>query len=391
MKILMVSSFLPYPLINGGNIRLYNLLKNLSKRYEVTLICEEREHQTEKDIKEVQKFCKRVITVIRKKQWTFSNILKSAFSLSPFLIIGHENSEMKKYISEELTKNNYDLIHVETFYVMQNLPKTALPVVLVEHNIEYMVYKKYSNHSPFFLKPFLYWDILKMKIKEESFWRKANTLIAVSNTEKKAMNADEVVTNGVDTEKFKVQSSNLKFNQGEKRVLFIGDFKWIENRDTTKWIIEKIWPELKLKINSNLKLWIVGKNIPDNIKNLTQDSSVIFDENAPDDTPLIYMWAYILLSPVRVGGGTSFKILEAMASGVPVVTTSLGAEGITKNKELLRANNVEEIVQSVAKLFKDKKYYENISKAARKLIEEKYDWKKITRGLESVYESTAKI
>lgn len=391
MKILMVSSFLPYPLINGGNIRLYNLLKNLSKKYEVTLICEKREHQVDKDIKEVQKFCKKVITVNRKKQWTFSNILKSAFSLNPFLIIGHESSEMKKYISEELTKNNYDLIHVETFYVMQNLPKTNIPVVLVEHNVEYLVYKRFIDHSPFLLKPFLNWDILKMKIKEELFWRKANTLIVVSNTEKRIMNADAVVTNGVDIEKFKLQTSNLKFNQEEKRVLFIGDFKWIENKDTAKWIIEKIWPELKLKINSNLKLWIVGRNIPDNIKNLTKDPSVIFDENAPEDTPLIYIQAHILLSPVRVGGGTSFKILEAMASGVPVVTTSLGAEGITNGKELLRANNVEEIVQSVEKLFKDRKYYENISKAARKLIEEKYDWKKITRELENVYDRTLKI
>lgn len=389
MKILMVSSFLPYPLVSGGNIRLYNLLKNLSKRYEVTLICEKRGHQTQKDIKEVQKFCKKVITVNRRKQWTVSNILKSAFSPSPFLIIGHENTEMKKIIREELTRNNYDLIHVETFYVMQNLPKTDIPVVLIEHNVEYLVYKRYADLSLFFLRLFLYWDIFKMKMKEESFWKKANALVAVSEKERNIMNADKVISNGVDTEKFKIQS--LKFNRKDRRVLFIGDFKWLENRDAVRWIIKKIWPELKSKIDSDLKLWIVGKKIPDSIKSLTNDNDVIFDENAPYDTSLIYEKSFVLLSPIRMGGGTSFKILEAMASGVPVVTTSLGAEGITDGKELIIANNIEEIIQSVKKLFRDKKYYENISKAARKLIEEKYDWRNITKELERVYEKVAKV
>ncbi len=388
MKILMVSSFLPYPLVNGGNIRLYNLLKNLSQKYEVTLVCEKRNYQTDKDIKEIEKFCKKVITVNRKKQWSFGNILRSGFSLDPFLIVGHTNLEMKNKIKEELIKENFDLIHVETFYVMQNLPKTNTPVVLVEHNIEYSVYKRFVDHSPFFLRPFLNWDVQKMKIKEESFWKKADTLVAVSEKEKGVMNADAIVPNGVDINKFKMKSL---INE-EKKILFIGDFKWIENIDTAKWIIEKIWPKLKSVMQSpKLKLWIVGKNIPNSIKNLTKDSDVVFDENAPDDTSLIYRRAHILLSPIRVGGGTSFKILEAMASGVPVVTTTLGAEGITKGRELIKADTVEEISNNVNDLIKNKNYYAKIAESARKLIEEKYAWDKITKELEKVYEDTVKI
>src|SRR6185503_4426889 len=141
MKILMVSSYLPYPLHSGGQVRLYNLIKELSDEHEITLICEKRIHQTAKDVQEVEKICKKVITVDRHKQWTLKNIAKSAFSPNSFLTTGHTHSKMQHVIKEELKKVKFDLIHVETFYVMQNLPVTSLPVVLVDHNIEYKVYK----------------------------------------------------------------------------------------------------------------------------------------------------------------------------------------------------------------------------------------------------------
>jgi hypothetical protein len=135
MKILLVSSFLPYPLFSGGHIRLYNIIKGLSKNHDITLVCEKRDYQTKEDIKEVGKFCKKVIAVDRKKQWTFSNIFKAGISLSPFLIVGHTNELLKQAIIQLLNNENFDLIHVETFYVYQNIPETQLPIVLIEHNV----------------------------------------------------------------------------------------------------------------------------------------------------------------------------------------------------------------------------------------------------------------
>src|SRR3990167_10622501 len=161
MKILVISSYLPYPLFSGGHIRLYNLIKNLSNDNEITLICEKRDFQTEEDVEKVEKICKKVITVKRKKQWSAPNILKTGFSTDPFLLVGHKSEEMKNLIRDELVRESYDLIHVETFYVLQNIPKTSLPKVLVEHNIEYLVYKKYSDLASPLLRPLLYIDVLK--------------------------------------------------------------------------------------------------------------------------------------------------------------------------------------------------------------------------------------
>src|SRR5260221_9393187 len=163
MRILIVSSFLPFPLDSGGHVRLFNIIKELSKNNAITLICEKRPFQTQKDIDMVKKFCEGVHTIPRKKQWSIRNIGQTAFSTYPFLMTGHTSLEMKKKIVEVLAQKTYDVIHVETFYVMQNLPKTYVPIVLVEHNIEYKVYARFAQKSPVILRPLLFADVLKIK------------------------------------------------------------------------------------------------------------------------------------------------------------------------------------------------------------------------------------
>lgn len=400
MKILMISSFLPYPLYSGGHVRLYNILKRLSKNHEITLICEKRDYQTEDNISEVKKFCKEIITIERKKQWSIRNIANTAVSFYPFLLIGHSSKLMTEKIKEAISKEKFDLIHIETFYVMQNLPKTLfgkLPVVLTEHNIEYLVYKKFLDTMSVFMKPVLYLDVLKLKYWENYFWKKATKLIAVSEDEKKLMKRKdvEIVENGVDTDRFKVSSAGwrTKFKQ-TKTILFIGDFKWMQNKDSVEWILKDIWPKINSELRTknlelNLKLWVVGRNIPEYIKKMATDTSVIFDENATQETAEIFKKADILIAPIRVGGGTSFKILEAMASGVPVVTTNLGIEGIKAKDtdEVLISDDTQGLVDNVIGLLENEKIYDRIVNNARRLIEEEYDWKQIVGKLEKVYES----
>lgn len=391
----MVSSYLPFPLFSGGHIRLYNLIKNLSENHEITLVCEKRDFQTEEDVIEVKKICKKVITVVRKKQWSVLNILKTGFSMDPFLIVGHTSEELKLAIRDELVRQNYDVIHVETFYVYQNLPKVSIPVVLVEHNIEYLVYQRYAKIANPLLKPFFYADILKLKRKEQEVWKKVDKLVAVSNTEKRLMKRADVsiVPNGVDTNNFKFRSFSQIPN--EKRVLFIGDFKWLQNRDALEFILKEVWPNIVGKLeavskNTDLKLWIVGKNIPQNLKSLANAKNIILDENNKEETSLIFRKSYILLAPLRVAGGTSYKILEAFASGVAVVTTNLGIEGLEakNNTHVLSGETPFQLADSVCNLLLDHSLYKRITLNARKFVEEKYDWKKITKKLEEVYMSS---
>lgn len=389
----MISSYLPFPLHSGGHIRLYNLIKNLSKENEIILICEKRSSQTKEDVKEIEGICKKVITVDRKKQWSLQNIIKTGLSANPFLVTGHTSTEMKNLIRDELVKERFDLIHVETFYVFQNLPKVSIPVVLVEHNIEYLVYKRFAMLVNPILRPLLYIDTTKLKIAEEKTWKKVNKLVAVSATEKKLMNLADVhvVPNGVDTNLFKFR--DFEKIGSERKILFIGDFKWLQNRDALEFILKEIWPNIKkrykeLNLEFNLKLWVVGRNLPDAFKDYASPE-ITFDTSSIETTPEIFRKSFMLLAPLRAGGGTSYKVLEAMASGVGIVTTNLGIEGLdAKNGiHVLSGETSDELANCVIDLANDGSLYRKITHNSRKFVEENFDWSKISDKMNKIYMS----
>ncbi len=397
MKILLVSSYLPYPLFSGGQVRLYNLIKELSGKHEITLICEKRSHQTESDVLEVKKICKDVITVGRKKQWSFGNIAKTGISSSSFLVTGHTQSLFKQKIQEILAKNTFDLIHVETYYVMQNLVQTKVPIVLVEHNIEYLVYKKFKQKAPMFLRPLLEFDITKMKKEEVGYWEKAKALVAVSQEDQQVMQKARfepfLVPNGVNTSQFVFKSfeKRAQGSQSQKRkMLFLGDFTWIQNKDAVTFIIKEIWPLLRQGFGEQaIQLWIVGRKIPDSIRSLTDDPDVIFDEASSSlPTEKIFQEASLLLAPLRVGGGTSYKILEAMSSGTPVVTMQMSATalGATDGHDIMIGKTAQELAEKSVKILQDNGVYNKIAKNGRELVEKKYTWKEIGKKLDEVYE-----
>src|SRR3972149_9391079 len=176
MKILMITPYFPYPLVSGGQIRTYNLLKNLSQKHKITLASFVRDKKETKYLNELKPFCQKVIIFKRRKAWSPVNILLSAITPFPFLVSIYFDPKVKRAIKNELENQNYDLIHAETFYVMPNIPQTNIPILLVEQVIEYLVYQRFVESLPawaIFIKPFLQLDVAKIKWWEKYYWRRA--------------------------------------------------------------------------------------------------------------------------------------------------------------------------------------------------------------------------
>ena len=386
----MITPYLPYPLYSGGQIRTYNLLKNLAKSHEITLFAFVKEVVPD-HIKELEKFCKKIEVFKRRKAWSIVNILVSGFSFYPFLVAIYYSLSLRKRIEEELSKKKYDLIHAETFYVMPNIPQTKVPILLVEQTIEYLVYAHFLEtlHLKVF-KPLLALDIFKLKFWEKFYWKRADKVVAMSASDKNKMRklvpnlSVEIIPNGVDSSFF----SKVKQKKGKSAViLFVGNFSWLQNREAVYFLIEKIWPNVKNKIK-DAQLLIVGRNPSEGIRNLVQNFKVQL-ESSVDDIRDVYAKSDVMIAPIFGPGGTRYKILEAMASSLPVVTTEMGAEGLpVKHREhILIANEQNTLTEQTVKLLRDKKLRDRISENARLLVQKEFDWRKISEKLDKLYKS----
>lgn len=395
MKILMITPYLPYPLVSGGQIRTYNLLKNLASKHQITLASFIRKEEEKNYLKDLKPYCQKVLVFKRRKAWSPVNILLSLVTPFPFLVCIYLDLKMRSQIEKELLSQNYDLIHAETFYVMPNIPKTKTPILLVEQVIEYLVYQRFVeglNKYLSFLKPFLLLDVFKIKFWELHYWKKAKRLAAMSYEDKNFIeNSDkklkvDVVANGVDIEHF---SKTKRTAPQKPTVLFIGNFKWLPNRDATKFLVKSIWPKIKETI-PEARLWIVGRNPTGEILNLkSQDVEI---DSGVEDIRVAYGKSSVLLAPIRNGRGTKYKILEAMATKTPIVGTNLAIEGINvKNgKEALVAESADNLAKETIKVLKDPVLGNKLAQAAYSLVGGEYNWKKISLVLDRVYQEVGK-
>lgn len=391
MKILMLTPYLPFPLLSGGQIRTYNLLKNLKSKHEITLFAYIRKESERKYVKELEKYCHKVRVFKRRPAWDIRNILYAGFTSYPFLVSIYRSNHFAEEIEKELKTGDYDLIHAETFYMMPNIPKTNTPIILAEQTIEYDAYQQFTKNTKMWpAKPLMFLDVFKIKKWETHYWRTANRLITMSEGDKHAIQDDlkqklpiDVVANGVDTDFFiKTNKENLPKNP---TVLFVGTFKWLPNIDAVELLVEKVWPHV-IKNLPQAKLLIVGFSPNDKILEYGKDPSITVRGDVKDIREA-YEGAHALLAPIRSGKGTRYKILEAMATSTPIVATHLAVEGIgIKNgTHALMADKPKDLAQLTVKVLSDQKLHQKLAENSYKLVTNNFNWQAISKDLDRVY------
>lgn len=392
MKVLMLTPYLPYPLVSGGQIRTYNLLKQLSKTHDISLFCLIKDDAERQHIPEIAKYCQKVRVFRRSQQpFTLKNILQTAFSRYPFLVIRNHVPSVTDAVKTELAQESYDLIHAETFYMMPHLPKTDTPVILVEQTIESLGYESYSQKAWKPLRFILNIDIQKIRRWESHYWEMANRLIVMSNDDKQLIaphisdpSKIDVVANGVDSNWF---AKIRKKPHSHPTVLFVGTFKWLPNREAVQYLVEQVWPRIHAAMPT-AHLHIVGNAPSESVLRYQSDQHHITVTGNIPDIRDAFATADILIAPVLSGKGTRYKVLESMASGTPIVATPTAVEGLEleSGTHVAIGSSASELAQAALTLLNNATQRQTLARNGKRYVQEHFDWSLISTQLDKVYQ-----
>lgn len=389
----MVTPYLPYPPLSGGQTRSYHLITRLSKKHSITLCCYYRTEEEKRYAEKLKPYVKHIYLVKRRPVYHPLHFLYGLMTSKPFLLVStYYSKELREIISGLLSKESFDLIHSETFYVMPNVPSTTVPIIVVEQTIEYHVYEHYIDSLPRFLHPLLRPELHKLLLWEKKMWQRAVRIITVSEEDKRAVilldrrqqNKIDVVPNGTDTTALRQYKKT--FNVKSPTFLYIGNFKWLQNVEAVDSLLTTYWPLLKQEFPHS-RLIIAGRHIPKKFIQIRDD--ILFYESIPR-VSTVYEQSDILIAPLYGPGGTRLKILEAMASRVAVATTPTGAMGLqlTDGKNVILFSSPPESVKKIARLL-NQPTIKSLTDAAFHHVTTHYDWDAIVSQLEHTYNEHA--
>lgn len=382
MKILMLSPYFPYPPYDGGKVRVYNLIKHLSKKNDIYLLSFIETEDSLKHIAVLKQYCKEVHTVLRKEN------SRIAIEGIPRCVSFYYTPEMIIKLERLIEEIKPDIVQVD-FLVMTAYVKhiKKIPVIYVEHDMSILDFNQSFHDRDLCEKErFKEWAGL-VKYEKEAL-KKFDAVIALSERDMQILagivNADKLylAPTGVDIDYYR--PSKINYNKNSNNILFVGHYRHYPNYDAINYFIKSILPLIVKKL-PDVKFYAVGSGNYEGLFSDAGDNTVITGE--VEDIRKYMELASVFVAPVRLGGGIKGKILEAMASGVPVVATKEVSEGIKcKNgTDIIIANNTKDFALKVVKLLKNPELRKKISTKARQTAEYSYDWVKISEKLNNFY------
>ncbi|MDR1898326.1 MAG: glycosyltransferase family 4 protein [Prevotellaceae bacterium] len=375
MKILFITSELPYPVHkNGFSLVNYRLLTKAINGVEIDLISIDKENKESEQMLKKESSSLKNIFVVKKSETKFGklvNLISVYFWGRPLI----KNQYLHRIFMQLLKKNNYDLIYacpltmISELAYIKNLPPIFLNAIDSYSMLCESFYEKEKNIKNK-LKIHLY------KAYEKKLLEQASCVNFVSSVDAKHIgkfsNHQNIqnITLGIDTSMF-FQNPTVEKESGS--LLFSGNFEYKPNADTAKYIAEKLFPVINTN-GLNTKLYIVGRNPPQ-----FKTNSNIFITGFVENIAEWYNRCEVFICPLLYGAGIKNKVLEAMACGIPVISSSVGISGIKgliHGVHFLLADSKEEQISAIDKLLNNIELRNKISDNALRLIKENYNWDK---------------
>ena len=396
LRILVVSSFLPSR-TSGGRVRLRALVKGLARSHAVSLLS--FGSPTADDDAAVRDLTQQgvVVRTVPNRRIAASRLakrarqLRSLLSTRSFEWSTYDDASFQAAIDDAVVRSSFDVVHVEGAAMANFTFPPAIPVVLDEQNVEYDVLRRAASITRSIPRRlFTRLNAAKVRVEEERAWCVATACALPSARDEAIVRAavpdalTAVVPNGVDLEFFAPGGRPRR----PATVLFFGELGYYPNTDALHFLFAEIWPAVKRSVPA-AELVVVGPSAPPAIQRLASKAADARLTGAVPDVRPYLEAATVLVVPLRIGGGTRLKILEAMAMQTPVVSTSLGAEGlaVTDGEDILLANTADGIADRVSRVLRDGSLGARLGGSGRRLVEDRYDWTSSVRRLEGLYRS----
>jgi len=399
VRILFLTQVLPYSLDAGPKIRAYYVLRYLAQQDEVTLLSLVRGSDKPEHIDHLRQFCREVHTILihRSRARDAVYLLGSLVTNQPFLILRDGVPEMWERVHELLAGGQFDVVHADQLWMAQYAlrAKCRIPkLVLDEHNAVYTIPQRLAEQerNPF-KRLLLELEWRKLARYEGEVCRRFDHVITVTEEDRQAFSRLGVSSSQLTTIPICIDPQEIavvRRNAGAQDIIHIGTMFWPPNIDGVLWFAKEVFPLVRRQI-PGARFYVVGKNPPKEVRQLSHSSSIIVTGYVEDPTPH-FADSAVFIVPLRAGGGMRVKILNAWARGVPIVSTTIGCEGIEvrDGQDIVIADTPPDFAQAVVRVIRDKALAQRLAQAGRQWVEQRYDWRTVYRKLDEVYANLAK-
>jgi sugar transferase (PEP-CTERM/EpsH1 system associated) len=393
MRILSITDSLPYPMISGDRIRNYNLLRRVASQHEVSLVAFLETPEDIEGVPHLQQFCARIETANfqnRSRMAKIPGLLGYALAGKPPELRLLHSEELMSKIRQLVSRMEFDIIQIESRMglYLETLPHSRRSkTILMFQNFTFQQYSRvFHIEKRWDKKMRALLNSVAMRQWEPRYAQRYDRSTTVSEIDKNLLLRTnprlqvDVIPNGVDTQKY----NPLPVESASPVLLFIGNMGYPPCVDAALYFCKEIFPRIRSTIDA-AELWIVGRDPRPEVMRL--NGGCVHVTGRVEDVLPYYQKSTVCVVPLRAGGGTRLKILEAMALGRPVVSTSIGCEGleVVGGTHLLIADNPEQFAEKTVQLLTDQQLYQRISTNGRQFVEKRYDWDIIARRLMEVY------
>ena len=394
LRVLFIAQVFPYPLDSGPKIRAYYVLRYLAARHRVTLVAFITHPRELRYVDHLASFCEAVYPVERSRSLWREGVAmaRSLLTGRPFMIERHFDAEMARLVKDLAAKGRYDLVHVDQVKVAQYaLGIEGVPRVIDKHNAYALVLKGVAETDPSPLRRLVArFDWRRMARYEGMLCRAFDGVVAVTETDRDALlrfsgDGRPIPVIPIATDCEAVQP--VRRRADARDILILGSLFYPPNVDGAVWFAREILPRVRAEVPGARLLLVGGRPAPEVVA-LGRKKGVEVTGYVEDLRPYLERTA-VMAVPLRFGSGMRVKILDGLAWGLPMVSTSVGCEGIdvTPERDILLADAPEAFARQVVRVLRDRRLADDLSANGRRLAEQRYDWRVLYPRWDEVYAS----